>query len=227
MAKWLVVVGGLAVAIICLWLSFDAEVDRIAEGDSKTAAKGPQDSKAEKDAAKNEGGRGESNKPPGNEDARAVLEAGLQADYYDMSPGLNDFPAIPADKKPKVSRVEKEINYDSVNENFGGTGLSLHFYVRWTGVLRIPKDGKYVLYTLSDDGSRVILDGARVVDSPGLHGMEEKDSEILSLKAGDHEIEIQYFQNEGAAGCKLLWSSNELEKAVIPASALFHKKAGK
>jgi hypothetical protein len=142
-----------------------------------------------------------------------------------MGQGPNDFPVIPADKKPRVSRIEKDINYESVGENFAGTGLSLHFYTRWTGVLRIPKDGKYVLYTISDDGSRVLLDGARAVDNPGLHGMEEKDSEILNLKAGDHEIEVQYFQNDGGAGCKLLWSSNEMDKAVISAAALFHKKA--
>ena len=103
--------------------------------------------------------------------------------------------------------------------------MNVHFFVRWTGILRIAKDGKYTLSTVSDDGSRVFLDGKQVVDNGGLHAMDEKASEELDLKAGDHEIKIEFFQNEGGAGCKVQWATEGVEKQAIPESAFFHKKA--
>ena len=62
------------------------------------------------------------------------------------------------------------------------------------------------------------------MDNGGLHGMEEKESEEIELKAGNHEIRIEMFENEGDAGCRVSWSGEGIEKAVIPASVLFHKK---
>jgi hypothetical protein len=156
--------------------------------------------------------------------AEPAVEPGLQGDYYDMENAIEDYPTIPADKKPTVTKVDKQVNFESVDEKFADTNLSVHFFVRWTGLLRIPKDGKYTLYTVSDDGSRVYIDGKQVVDNGGLHAMEEKNSEELELKAGDHEIKIDFFQNEGGAGCKLLWSTEGVEKQAVPESALFHKK---
>ena len=115
--------------------------------------------------------------------AEPAAEPGLQADYYDMENALSKIiRTLPADKKPTVSRVEKQVNYESVDEKFAGTDLSVHFFTRWTGLLRIPKDGKYTFYTVSDDGSRVYIDGKQVVDNGGLHAMDEKNSEELDLK---------------------------------------------
>lgn len=156
--------------------------------------------------------------------ADAAAEPGLKAEYFDMENAIEDYPTVPADKKPTVSRIDKQVNYESVDEKFAGTDLNVHFYVRWTGILRIPKDGKYTLYTVSDDGSRVFIDGKQVVDNGGLHAMEEKNSEELDLKAGDHEIKIEFFQNEGGAGVKVLWSTAGVEKQAVPESAFFHKK---
>jgi len=62
--------------------------------------------------------------------AEPAAEAGLQADYYDMENALEDYPTIPADKKPTVSRIDKQVNYESVDEKFAGTDLNVHFFVR-------------------------------------------------------------------------------------------------
>ena len=43
------------------------------------------------------------------------------------------------------------------------------FSVRWTGKLTPPKSGLYALGLLSDDGSRLYLDGKLVVDDWGDH----------------------------------------------------------
>jgi len=150
------------------------------------------------------------------------VKPGLVGEYFQLSDAIEDFPSV-ADKKPGLRRVDKQINWDSTDEEFAGSKMSDHFYVRWTGILRVPKDGKYVLYTESDDGSRLWVGDKKVVDNGGLHGMEEKSGEI-ELKAGDVALKVDFFENEGGAGMKMCWEGPDISKQAIPAAAFFHKK---
>jgi hypothetical protein len=157
--------------------------------------------------------------------ARAAdLAPGLLGEYFAMDSAVEDFPKIATDKKPTLKRVDKTIEFRSTGPTFPGTKLDNHFAIRWTGVIKIPQDGKYTFFLESDDGSRLLIDGKTVVDNGGLHEMQEQ-SESVELKAGEHEIRIDYYENEndGGAGCVLCWKSKDLAKAVVPASALFHK----
>jgi hypothetical protein len=150
------------------------------------------------------------------------LEPGLKCDVFDMGGAVEDFPDV-KDKKATVTKIDKTINVDSTDDKWPGTELTDHFYIRWTGVIKIEKDGKYKFYTESDDGSRVFIDGKQVVDNNGLHGMEEKDGEV-ELKAGNHEIKVEFFENEGGAGCKMSWEPAGGAKDIVPEKVLFHKK---
>ena len=145
------------------------------------------------------------------------LKPGLLGEYYDMGDAVEDFPTIPADKKPTIKLIDKQLNFESTSEELGNSKLTDHFFVRWTGVIRVPKDGKYKFYLESDDGSRLYI------DNNGLHGMEEKDGEA-ELKAGDHPIKIELFENEGEVGIKLSWEGAGQAKEIVPATALFHAK---
>jgi hypothetical protein len=154
----------------------------------------------------------------------ADLEAGLTCEVWGIDGAVEDFPTIPADKAPTVKKVDVQVNFESTEDAWPGTQLTDQFYIRWTGVVKIPKDAKYTFYTESDDGSRMFIDGKQVVDNGGLHGMEEKAGDPVELKAGDHEIKIEFFENGGGAGCKALWEAEGITKEAIPAKALFHKK---
>ena len=157
--------------------------------------------------------------------ARAAdLAPGLLGEYFAMDSAVEDFPKIPADKKPTLKRVDKTIEFRSTGPTFPGTKLDNHFAIRWTGTIKIPRDGQYTFFLESDDGSRLLIDGKTVVDNGGLHDMQEQ-SESVELKAGEHEIRIDYFENEndGGAGCVLCWKGKDLAREVVPASALFHK----
>jgi len=156
-------------------------------------------------------------------DAAKDLKPGLLGEYFDMGDAVEDFPNIPADKKPTLKLIDKQLNFDSTSEELGNSKLADHFFARWSGVIRIPKDGKYKFYLESDDGSRLFIDNKQVIDNNGLHGMEEKDAEV-ELKAGDHPIKIEMFENEGEAGIKLSWEGAGQAKDIIPAAALFHAK---
>ena len=151
------------------------------------------------------------------------IEPGLIGEYFDLGDPVEDFPKIPPDKKPTIKRVDKDINFRSTENTFPGTKLQSHFAIRWTGKIKAPKDGRYTFSLESDDGSRLLIDGKQVVDNGGLHEMQENDGTV-ELKAGDHEITIDYFENDndGGAGCVLFWKAEGLTKEVVPARALFH-----
>ena len=96
--------------------------------------------------------------------AADALQPGLTGRYYQMPSPLDDFPRIPEGQKPTIDRMDKEINFASTLEAFPGTKLVDNFYVNWTGVIRIPKDGNYTFYLESDDGSRLWLGGQLLID---------------------------------------------------------------
>ena len=148
-------------------------------------------------------------------------KAGLLAEYYGMDVAIEDFPSITADKKPTVSRVDKNVNFESTLEAWPGTQLIDHFYVRWTGKLHASKAGTYTLFLDSDDGSRCFIDGKQVVDNGEEHAMEEKSGEV-ELTAGDHDLKIEFFENEGDAGCKFSWQPPGKDKEIVPPGVLSH-----
>ncbi len=150
----------------------------------------------------------------------AELKPGLKAEYFDRLFALSDFPVIAAGEKADVARVDAKIDFDSP-EGVNGTTIADYCYVRWNGVLRVPRDGSYTLWTNSDDGSRVFLDGSLLIDNGGVHGPTEK-SNALDLKAGDHVLKVEYFENDAGASCHFGWQGPQIEKQIVPPEALFH-----
>ena len=94
-----------------------------------------------------------------------------------------------------------------------------YFSVRITGVLEIPESGNWTIYSDSDDGSMVWIDGILVVNNSGTHGMSER-SGIINLSMGDHEIRSEMFEHGGSAGLKIRWSGPNQTKQIIPDSAV-------
>jgi hypothetical protein len=148
---------------------------------------------------------------------------GLIAEFFNIGKAMEGFPTIPAERKPDLRRIDSQINFEVTAETFPGTDMADHFYARWTGRIKIPRDGKYTFFTESDDGSRLWIDGKVVVDNGGLHAMEEKSGEI-DLKAGEHDLKVELFENDGEVGCKLSWETPNAAKEILPQGALIHKK---
>ena len=155
------------------------------------------------------------------EEGKADLQPGLWGEYFDAA-GLI-FPQPPADRLPTTKRVDRTVNFEQTADNFGGTTLSENFFARWKGKIVVPRDGKYTFTTESDDGSRLLIDGKVVVNNGGVHGMQEASGEV-ELKAGEHDIVIEYFEIGGDAGMKASWTGPGLDKEIIPERVLTHKK---
>lgn len=150
------------------------------------------------------------------------LKPGLRAEYYDRLFALENFPIIAEGEKADVSRVDNKIDFDSPS-GVNGTEIVDFCYTRWNGVLRVPRDGSYSLWTSSDDGSRVFLDGKIVVDNGSVHGPTEK-SGTVELKAGDHDLKVEFFENDAGASCHFGWQGPQIDRQIVPPAALFHEE---
>ena len=98
-----------------------------------------------------------------------------------------------------------------------------HFALRYTGFLEIEKAGDYTFYLISDDGSKLLLDGEVVIDHDGLHGRQEKSGSV-TLARGRHAIEVQFFERGGSEHLQVLFEGPGPLRQDVPAHLLFQKK---
>jgi hypothetical protein len=97
------------------------------------------------------------------------------------------------------------------------------FAIQFISNLKILKSGVYNFHIVSDDGSRLIIDGKVIIDNDGSHSKVKKSNNIY-LKKGFHKIEIQYFDDTEGEYLKLTFDSNEIPEQEIPTSFLFLTK---
>lgn len=157
-----------------------------------------------------------------DDEKKGEAQAGLLCQIWDIGEEIEDFPD-PKAIKPVVTRADKTIDVNVGMDTWPGTELSDYLFIRWTGKIKIPKDGKYTFYLESDDGSRLYVDGKQVISNGGLHGMHEEKGTV-ELKAGSYDIKIEFFENGGEAGCRFSWSADGIEKQIVPETALSHTK---
>ena len=73
------------------------------------------------------------------------------------------------------------------------------------GNLHAPRKGKYRFEIASDDGSRLIIDGKRVIEHDGLHGNSTRKGSI-ELAAGPHALRVEYFAYGQPNSLRASWS---------------------
>ncbi len=136
---------------------------------------------------------------------------GLQADYFSN---------MTLEGSPVMSRVDAAIDF-----NWGDAGVSpqlLNKYsVRWTGVLVPPESGDYLLGFTGEDGFRIWLDGALLVEDWTLHRPANTETKEVHLEKGrPYSLKIEYFQNIRISEARLIWSlpGGEEAQAVTAAS---------
>jgi alpha-L-fucosidase len=98
-----------------------------------------------------------------------------------------------------------------------------YFGIEYSGFIRIPTDGIYAFYTDSDDGSSLSIDGSKVVNNDGLHGMKEVEG-VIALAAGLHPIRVNFFQKSGGVDLKVSYAGPTTKKQPIRAAMLYHVK---
>lgn len=101
----------------------------------------------------------------------------LRYEYYDSSP-LNDtvdnIPTTGALVTGTVSEIRPAFIQQAVDE-----GDETHYSIRYTGFINIETAGSHTFSTISNDGSKLFIDGVEVVDN-GLNVLAERDVDLHS-----------------------------------------------
>jgi mannan endo-1,4-beta-mannosidase len=142
----------------------------------------------------------------------SVLQSGLWGQYYNN---------MTLSGTPALTRTDANIQF-SWKQGSPDPAIRIDaFSIRWSGKLTAAYSETYTLYSSSDDGVRVWIDGGLIIDSwVNQSGQERKGS--VNLIAGKlHEVKVEYYENEGDARIVLQWESPSQPKGVIPAGAFY------
>ncbi len=142
-----------------------------------------------------------------------AVKPGLHYDYFEkFFVNVTDLDNV----DPISSGITSKFSFDEKKrENYFG--------FRYTGFIKVPKDGIYTFYLKSNDGSRLYIDGEELIENDANHGAVEEPGTVV-LRAGLHRIEVKYMQCGGGKSLIASWSGPGIEKQEIPASVLFHKE---
>lgn len=111
---------------------------------------------------------------------------------------LPDFDQLPAEARVRT----EEINDGLIDLEVAERGD--HFALVFNGTLQVPQDGTYRFFLSSDDGSRLVIDGERLIEMNQIQGTTEKVAR-QALKKGDHHLRVEYFEAAGGEHLSLAW----------------------
>jgi hypothetical protein len=109
----------------------------------------------------------------------------------------------------------------------GFPGLSERFewfVIRYRGQFRVDHGGTHRFRLLSDDGSKLLINGRLAVDNDGLHEPREV-VQLVKLPAGTYDLTLEYMQGPALDVALQLWvtrpgsTSEELVRVAAPTPA--------
>ena len=148
-------------------------------------------------------------------------EKGLLAKYFYNKRYSN----IPETDELVISEAKIVPNVDFGNDYWGaaaGSSERENVVAEFEGYIHIPVDGEYTIETISDDGSKVWIDDAVVVDNDGLQSATLVGS-TLTLTAGLKRFKMKYFQAGGRHSCLLYWQAPGIAKQIISPEFFYYK----
>ena len=109
------------------------------------------------------------------------------------------------------SKMVETVNYPNrgwgFDETVGGRHFCHEFCARFRGRVTAPKSGTYQFSLSSDDGSKLFVDNALIINNDGLHGARRYTGPKAGVSAGQVlEFEVQFFERHGGKNVVLLWA---------------------
>lgn len=141
---------------------------------------------------------------------------GLRGEYFDN---------IALEGKLKLVRTDARVD-------FGWTlyspdpGIPFDWYsVRWTGRLTVPPEGVRVLGVEGNDGYRLYLDGALLIDNWKKQSFGSRLAPVTVGPGSTHDLRLEFFESTGNARVKLVWDAGapgerDRDRAISDAAAL-------
>ncbi|MEU7424933.1 PA14 domain-containing protein [Streptomyces sp. NPDC040750] len=141
---------------------------------------------------------------------------GLKGEYYTQSaPGAFDFAQL------KATGFDPQLDFDSLESRLASaTGQSDDVSVRWTGRIVPETTGATTFSITGDNGFRLWVGGALVIDHWVDDWDHEQTSEPVELTAGrPYDIKVEYFEHYGGSNLHLRWTPPGGTKTAVPQSA--------
>lgn len=146
--------------------------------------------------------------PEPDPEPEPVPVPGLFAEYY---AGYHDALLV---------RVEPGVGAQWITEGPDPVIGADRFSLRYTGWLTAPATGPYTIITEADDGVRVRLGDAWIIDDWVPHPVTRTEA-VVDLVAGvPTPIVVEYFEGLVDASLRLSWSSATIAEQPIPTTAL-------
>ncbi|NJO55610.1 MAG: hypothetical protein HC834_03770, partial [Rhodospirillales bacterium] len=146
-----------------------------------------------------------------DDDAPATVGDGLRGDYFRRD-DLTDF---------ALTRIDPQINFAFGSGSPDPSIANNYFSARWTGQILPRHSQTYTFHATSDDGIRVWVNNALIINDWGPHVLRTATGTI-GLQAGVRvNIRVEYREATGGAQAKLEWSSPSQAREVVPTSQLF------
>jgi hypothetical protein len=142
------------------------------------------------------------------------LEPGLVAEFFEGQ----EF------KKFLQRRVDGRIDFEWPGAP--GDGLPKDdFSVRWTGLLRAPATGRYVLGLTVNEGAKVWVDDRLVIEELKGTGKRKPTQATVSLEEGMHSFKVEFWDGGGLARVRLSWQvPGAGSEEIIPEKAFVHER---
>jgi hypothetical protein len=106
---------------------------------------------------------------------------------------------------PDLTRQDATIDFNWGNGSPAQAIPTDDFSARWTSEIEFS-GGTYEFLVTVDDGARLWIDGAKVLDE-WRDGARRERRVSLPLVAGEHTLRLEYYERTGAATVKLSWAA--------------------
>lgn len=137
-------------------------------------------------------------------------DRGLRFEYYEGEweaiPSFGALTPIATGWAPEVSLITVPHRVD-------------YFAVRFSGSMEITAAGEHEFALVSDDGSRLLINGTVVVDNDGTHGPIRR-SGSMRLEPGLHSIVVEYFETHGGQTITAYHTAPGERERVLPLESL-------
>ena len=145
----------------------------------------------------------------------ANSSSGYLGQYWN-TPNAGTAPTIPT-TAPTLTRNDAAINFDWGTGSPDPSITIEHFVARWTKTTSFTA-GTYTFTATADDGIRVYIDGALLIDKWIDQGPTTYTA-TKTLTAGNHDIKVEYYENTGGAVAKVSYSGSAAPQPTTTISA--------
>ncbi len=114
--------------------------------------------------------------------------------------------------KPARSGYVHEFSIDELN-----VAEKDHFAIEYTTEMYFDEGGVYKFGIMSDDGSKLIIDGKVVIDNDGSHSSDIKYGSV-KLTKGWHKVRVEYFDDYMGQKLEVYYSGANIPEQLLPFS---------